>query len=395
MTTASARVFSRRLWVLSGLLLLVLAACGWYFLQSAEGLPRLAMYDFAEYWAAGHLEACGENPYDPDRIHELEQQLGRKTDAVLMWNPPWTLPLVIPFGVLPAPLAHLLWLLVQFAVLVLCAELLWRFHGGNPERRGIAWLITFTFLPTLFALTAGQISPLLLLGATGFLCLQQQRRDFAAGAAAALLGIKPHLVWLFWPALLLWCWRERRWRVIAGGITAGILATLAAVAFNPAVLGQYWYTLTTRPPAQYVSPTFGSVLRMAFGPDFRWQFAVLLPGLVWFVWWQRRDPARPWADQLPALLLASLLTASYGAWPFDLVLVLVPVLGLAAQLDAAPSAPATRLALVAHLAINGLALWLLLKDVEFFWFIWMTPALACAWWLVRREVRGRVLQPAF
>src|SRR5437773_620254 len=107
--TTDSPTSSRRVWVLAGLLIVALAVVGWHIGRAPEGLPRLPLYDFAEYWAAGHLEARGENPYDPERIHELEQQLGRETEAVLMWNPPWTLPLVLPFGVLPARLAHLLW----------------------------------------------------------------------------------------------------------------------------------------------------------------------------------------------------------------------------------------------------------------------------------------------
>ena len=144
---ASPPISSRRLWVLTGLLLVALLAVGWHVAHSAEGLPRLAMYDFVEDRAAGHLAIRGENPYDPDRIHELERQLGRETEAVLMWNPPWTLPLVMPLCAAGPPGATFR-LLVQFGVLVLCSEWLC-YHGGDPQRRGVAWLVTFTFLPTL------------------------------------------------------------------------------------------------------------------------------------------------------------------------------------------------------------------------------------------------------
>src|ERR1700758_2168136 len=55
--------------------------------------------DFVEYWAAGRLNAHGENPYDPAKLFPLEKGAGRTTlpldsagneTAVMMWNPPWT-----------------------------------------------------------------------------------------------------------------------------------------------------------------------------------------------------------------------------------------------------------------------------------------------------------------
>ena len=138
------------------------------FVQAPQLLARLQMYDFVEYWAAGRLIASGENPYDLDHMHELERAAGRTEDGILMWNPPWTLPLVLPFGLLPVRVAHLLWLVLQLGVLVFCVDRLWLLYGGDGDRRWVAWLLGIAFLPTLFALTAGQITPLLLLGVVGF-----------------------------------------------------------------------------------------------------------------------------------------------------------------------------------------------------------------------------------
>ncbi len=48
--------------------------------------------DFVEYWAAGRLNAQGQNPYDPGLLMPLEVAAGRPLEqAILMWNPPWTL----------------------------------------------------------------------------------------------------------------------------------------------------------------------------------------------------------------------------------------------------------------------------------------------------------------
>src|SRR2546430_16338135 len=67
--------------------------------------------DFIEYWAAARLTLDGQNPYDPAQLLPLQRANGRQTDdAVMMWNPPWALAVVLPLGLFPAREAQLLWL---------------------------------------------------------------------------------------------------------------------------------------------------------------------------------------------------------------------------------------------------------------------------------------------
>ncbi len=356
------------------------------FAQGPQLLARLQMYDFVEYWAAGKLIALHENPYDGDRMHELEREAGRtEMDGILMWNPPWTLPFVLPFGVLPVRGAHLLWLAFQGVVLGFCADRLWLLYGGDRERRWLGWLLVLTFLPTVFALSAGQITPLLLLGAVGFLFFMDRKCETLAGVAAVLIAVKPHLAYLFWVALLFWSIRERRWRTLAGGIVAGLVLTAIPLLFNPQVLQQYWHTFTQKPPAQYRSPTIGTLLRMTFGEEqFRLQFLAMIPGLLWFVpyWWtQRRD--WNWKEQLPLLLTVSVLTTAYGGWPFDLVLLLLPVMYAATTVARHGWNAVSVLALGLFVALNVIAVTQLALQISYFWFIWITPAVLSAYLLVR------------
>ena len=367
---------SLRLWLLAAAGLAAVALLGAQLTRSPQVLARLQMYDFVEYWAAGRLSASGENPYDPARVHAVEREAGRSEDGILMWNPPWTLPLVLPFGLLPVRVAHLLWLVLQLAVLVVCADRLWLLYGGNRDRRWVAWLIGLSFLPTLFAVVAGQITPLLLLGAVGFLVFSERKQEALAGAAATLLAIKPHLAYLFWIALLLWSVRERRWRTLAGGVCAGLALTAIPLALNLHVVQQYWHTFTQSPPAQYRSPTLGTVLRLAFGEQhFRLQFLAMVPGLLWFApyWWTHRRDWN-WKEQLPLLLTVSLLTTAYGGWPFDLVLLLLPVVHAATTATRRGWDASTFLAVGLFAAINAVAVAQLALQLEYFWFIWITPA---------------------
>jgi hypothetical protein len=364
--------------------------------------------DFVEYWAAAKLTLAGKNPYDPNLLLPLEQSAGRQTEeAVMLWNPPWSLALVLPLGLLPPREAQLLWLAVNFLAIGYCGDRLWLLFGGSRDRRWVGWLVVLIALPTAFALQSGQIGPLLLLGAVLFLECLRQRREWLAGAATVLLAVKPHLAYLVWLAILFDAIGRGRWRILVGGAVAGLICTVIALASNHQVLQQYSDALGNRPPAQWVSPTIGTVLRMAVGEEiFRLQFIPMMLGLLWFVWhrWYIRSyrssngPIRDWCEELPLLLLVSFVTAPYGAWPFDMVLLLPATMWLI--LNAFSTPPSTlspqspfegrkdwgarqhvgkpvakgQLIIAGLVAINLGCLILNLLHITSFWFLWVSPA---------------------
>jgi hypothetical protein len=155
-----------------------------------------------------------------------------------------------------------------------------------------------------------------------------------------------------------------------------LAATSLALAFDPDLIGQYWHTLTTSPPAQYHSPTLGYLVRRFWGEGpFALQFLPIILGLLFFVpWFLRYRNSWDWYRQMPLLLLVSFVTASYGAWPFDLVLLLVPVLGLAVAL-AKERRLVQILAGAVYLLINAGAAVMLSQEAQYLWFIWVAPAL--------------------
>jgi hypothetical protein len=330
--------------------------------------------DFVEYWAAARLTLSGGNPYDPAQLLPLQRDAGRDTDeAVMMWNPPWSLTAVLPLGLLPAREAQLLWLAVNLLAVGWCGDRLWLRTGGAPARRWIGWAAALGFVPTLFALQSGQIGPLLLLGAVLFLEAERRGWPALAGAATVLLAVKPHLAYLVWAAIL--CqWVCRRdsgtTRMVLGGALTGVLATALPLLFAPHVLAQYADAMGNRPPEQWVSPTLGTVLRLLFGEErFGLQFVPVAVGLAWFAWhWRRAGRTWDWAEQLPLLLLVSFVSAPYGAWPFDLVLLLPAVVRLLAG-------GAPRGVLVGVLAVNVACLVMNVMGTGSFPFVWVAPAL--------------------
>jgi hypothetical protein len=356
--------------------------------------------DFVEYWAAAKLTLAGKNPYDPNLLLPLEQFAGRETDkAVMMWNPPWSLAVVLPLGFIPAREAQLLWLAVNLLAIGYCGDRLWLLFGGARERRWIGWLIVLTALPTAFALQSGQIGPLLLLGAVLFLECQKRDWQYCAGAATVLLAVKPHLAYLIWLAILFDALKNSTWRVLVGGIIGGVACTLVAIAFDPQILSQYVDAMGNRPPAEWACPTIGAVLRLAFGLEFfRLQFIPVAFGLIWFVRHYRRylkssSPTKgnwDWCEQLPLLLLVSFVTAPYGAWPFDMVLLLPVAMWMVIQTN-----QASRGVVIAGLAaVNIGCLALNLLHIDSFWFMWVSPVVLGLYLFAGKKGSGELHSPS-
>src|SRR5262249_41741698 len=110
---------------------------------------RLPVNDFVEYWAAARLALDGQNPYSQTEMFRLEQaseDLGSEK-PLMMWNPPYALPFVLPFGFLSLTTARVVMALLAFAMIFLSAEWMWHFYGGDPQRRWIAWIATAAFAP--------------------------------------------------------------------------------------------------------------------------------------------------------------------------------------------------------------------------------------------------------
>ena len=345
--------------------------------------------DYVEYWAAGRLNLEGKNPYSAELLLPLERDAGRDTDeAVMMWNPPWTLAVAMPLGALPARVGQLVWFLFGLASLGASAYLL----GEAASRKWLPFAVTFTFLPTFIVLQAGQITFLVVLGLAGFLWCVRRGHGFAAGLACVLVAVKPHLGYLLWPAVALDAVVNRRASVLLGGVVGGAVASGIAVAFNPDVFGQYFTEMSERPPAQWVSLTLGTVLRAIFGAERFWlQFVPVILGLAWFmVRWTKHRKSWNWNDELPRIVLVSFVTSPYGAWHFDLVVLLVPLIHRAIQVSEAGN---WRVPLALFVGMNLAMLGMNLAQVYSFWFGWVAPfVLLCivgsGQWAVGRSNRG-------
>jgi hypothetical protein len=382
----------RRILGLSAALIVAVAVLAVQLVRQPTAWLDMPLYDYVAFWSAARLNNVGDDPYDPGRLVALQRQaVPEQEDVLVMWPAPWALTPLKPFAALESHLSHVLWMLGSLFVLAFAVDWRWRSAGGPAPQRWLAWLTAATFLPCYAVILTGQLGPLLLLGFVGFLHFVRRRCDLLAGAFLALAAFKPQLSYLFWIALLLWTIHQRRWRVLLGA-ALGVAALLAwPLCDDPTLLARYYRALTERTQTHsHWSPVWGTLLRLLFGRERAWlQFLPTLPGLVWLAWyWRRRRGSWDWERDWTPLLFASLLTASYGAWPFDLVLLLPAQLQIAASL---PGSSRRRVLAAAgwHVGVNAAALVQLLGEAPYFTFVWLTPALLTGWLLFRPRPTSR------
>ncbi len=202
-----------------------------------------------------------------------------------------------------------------------------------------------------------------------------------------MITIKPHLLYLFGLALVLWALDRQRW-VVLGGFGLTLIAAMGVVwAVNPALIDQYTYALANYPPAQWATPTFGALLRVWLGVEKFWlQFVPSAFGALWFLfYWRTQRVEWDWTEQIPVLVLVSVATAAYG-WTFDHTVSLLAIVQALIWLTRRRLSWATGGLLGAYVALMGVSLF---SSMDQLWYWWMASWFL-GWYLVVRRVEADV-----
>ncbi|HUD66937.1 MAG TPA: glycosyltransferase family 87 protein [Candidatus Sulfotelmatobacter sp.] len=345
--------------------------------------------DFAFYWTAARLVLDGGNPYSPRETVDLQNRLSfAGKGPLVMLNPPWVLPVIVPFGLLSFSTGKSLWFGIGLALTLVSVQWLWDLYGEG-ENRWIGWMVAVTFLPVAVVLAIGQIGPLVLFGLSGYLRFEASHDDYVAGAFLFLTALKPHLVFLFWIALLLCALHRRRWKPLASVLAVLAGASFLAVLLDHQAFQQYVGHLGEERIVLQESPTLGGLLRHISGLP-AMQFVPLAGAAVWFVlYWIRWRSTWEWRDRLPSLLLVSIM-ATFYAWFFDQVVLLPSVFYATALLVRSPRKTWLG-AVIAYLAINCLTFLLILDHRPAFYYSWTALAWLVLAAVVQRSVSERLL----
>jgi len=368
-------------------LCLVAAALALFLMPTADS--KAPPNDFAFYWTAARLVLEGRNPYSPGETVNFQNRLSfAGKGPLVMLNPPWVLPLIVPFGLFSFSAGKSVWFVIDIVLVFISVHWLWDLYGKD-QSRWIGWLVTVTFLPVAVVLAIGQIGPLILFGLAGYLRFEARRNDCMAGAFLFLTALKPHLVFLLWIALLLCAQYQRRWKPLAALLATLTGASFVAVLLDHKAFQQYLGLFGEQRIAFQESPTLGGLLRHISGMP-AMQFLPLGVAAFWFVaYWIRWRSKWEWRDRLPSLLLVSIVATSY-AWFFDQI-VLVPSLFCATALLRRSQRRIWVGAIIAYLAINCFSLLLILEHRPAFYYSWTAPAWLVLAAVVQRSVTQRLL----
>ena len=368
---------------------------GFDFVDANDARPSVTgVRDFVEYWSASRLFLRGGNPYAPDQLLTVQRSVGwPSAEPLIMWNPPWTLSFILPFGVLDFTTGQFLWLLAQVSCIVVSAQALWRINWQAAPGGWTSWLLALTFVPSGFVLIIGQISPLILLGLTALLYFERKANWFAFGSAMAILSVKPHLVYLLWIVLVLWICQRKQWRVAYGAALAGTGVAVIPLLFDPRVYSDYFALHRLEgitKPLEWPAPTLGNVVKLFFGFTTDWlQLALPVAASVWaFCYWQRHKHSWQWAEHLPLIILVS-VTTNFFAWTYDQV-VFLPALAQGAVWLVRRRLPWYRsVAALLYITVNLAHFILRFFVAEELWYFWLAPALLTTYLVYRWEAQGR------
>jgi hypothetical protein len=226
----------RAIWA-AGLIVLVylLLAYGAYSVFTSQ-IP--GGNDFYPRWRGTRAFILdGKDPYSEEVTLEIQEGMyGRPAredeDQVAFAYPLYVSLLVLPLSFLSYPQAQALWMSALVLFTIATVIIILRTFDWRPSPGGLLALSLWClfFYPSARSIVLGQFSVLVL--ALVALALWATQRDWPllAGCSLALATIKPQMVFLVIPLLLLSGLVLRRYRILGGFLTAmGILLVLSSL----------------------------------------------------------------------------------------------------------------------------------------------------------------------
>jgi len=283
--------------------------------------------DFHCFWTAARLALNGTDPYDPARWREeiggpFPDENGGVRPAPCpgaFGYPLTTAVALIPLAPLSEPLAAAIWEALLVAGAAFGVFFVWSAAGGSRSTLPLFAILVGCSQPLWLTIINAQFGGLLL-GLLGVIALTARGANEAlAGVALAALTLKPHVVGLVFPEVIVRHARERRFRSLAVFIT--ITAALLVVSL---VLVRGWPTawvgelLTTR---REMLPSSGTVWGLATDTFGDGRIGVLLVlAVVVPAAWTLRGVRISGSDRVALAVTGSLVVSPYAGSHDDVLL---------------------------------------------------------------------------
>ena len=317
------------------------------FLWVSKDLVWKGYPDFTIYYTAGTMVRLGwgRQLYNDAKQFEVQRnfapQVSSRFGALPFNHPPFEAALFAPLSFLPYRSAYLLWLVANLGMLAAVPIVLRAYvplMGAFPIP---VWILaSLAFLPIFLALLQGQDAILLLLLYVLAFASLKSGRPVWAGAWLAGGLFKFHLVLPFLVLLLLEV--RQRTRIACGfaAVAGVLLAASTATVGIEGVLSYPRYVLSLE------AATAGGAIKPSDMPNVRGLLSLLAPSLPNFNWvvillsailfliaaWIARSSASDRSGLVFSLLLFTTVLVSYHSLGYDLSILALPMLLLAAWL---------------------------------------------------------------
>jgi len=302
------------------------------FLISTYYPSNFGTIDFMQYWAAANLFLAQANPYDSVALYNLEKSTSpwhlMNGFPIIMWNPPFIFPFIVPFALFSFEFASKFWILVSLIFFALGINNILETLKRKPSPFTTC-VLALTFYPIYDSIYWGQISPLLLLSLSAALITFSRGKTFIAGILLCATLIKPHLLYLYYFSLILNFGSAKNRTYIFGFITGGITLIGISLFIEPHIINNY-FALLSQPPTYWHTPTLGSWLQYLSGNNsffIRSSPSIFAVVFLFSVKFFSPSLAKLFSD--PRILIPlSLFTSPYG-WIYDQVLLIPSLIFLA------------------------------------------------------------------
>ena len=187
------------------------------------------MGDFRAFYCAGSVIAQHANPYLEEPLRGCERDAGPPAEPAFLRPvalpaplPPYALALFVPFGLLPFPVAAVLYGLLLIAAMTGATALYARVTGVSS----VLLNVVFAAITATVTYYVGQPVPLVFLALAAAALCARNGRWIAAGACAVAASIEPHVALPALAGMFVALPRTRLPIVVSGAVlgAAGVLA---------------------------------------------------------------------------------------------------------------------------------------------------------------------------
>lgn len=305
------------------------------FVEKTSYSPRVGeslSVDICAYWSALKVLKEGKSPFDSANVFAVQKSVPRIRDDYLLifWNPPWLLGLLYPVLNNSFPVTVSLWFMLNLFFVFGSGVVLWKTVHPGKALKPMALFFAFLCVPSLNVLLFGQLGLFITFSLSCFLWCIKNDKYYLAGLALIPATTKPHVIFLFWPALLYWSFAARNYRPLISLTLGVVLFTLITMFYYPPIV-LTWLGGFDSLYVGALSPTLGTVVRSLdpFNPKLIYIAMVGIPfasiGLLLLCLLAKRHKI-VWYQFLPTLICISLFTTAYSMHHDQSLLLIIQVL---------------------------------------------------------------------